>query len=75
MRLRGLEEKEGTARKKGNGGPSRRHEGCRLVLGEWRGEGRLVMKDQAVDSNMDLRGDTGSPLQVTNPLEKSSEAC
>lgn len=41
-------------------GPSRRHAGCRLMMGEWGGGGRVVMEDQTENSSMDLWGDAGS---------------
>lgn len=46
--------------KKETEGPWRRHEACKLEMGEWRGRGRVVMKDQTVDSITGLLGDTGS---------------
>lgn len=51
---------EGAVGKEETEGPSRRHEGCRLVMGEWRGWGRAVMEDQTEKSDMDLWGDAGS---------------
>lgn len=51
---------EGAVGKEETGGPSRRHEGYRLVMGEWRGRGRAVMEDQTETSGMDLWGDAGS---------------
>lgn len=50
VRVRG----EGAVGKEETEGPSRRHEGCRLVMGEWRGWGRAVMEDQTEKSDMDL---------------------
>lgn len=47
---------EGAVGKEETEGPSRRHEGCRLVMG-W---GRAVMEGQTEKSNIDLWGDAGS---------------
>lgn len=66
---------EGAVGKEESEGPSRRCEGCRLVIGVWSSRERVAMKDQAVDSNMDLRGDGAFYPHVTGSLEKSPEAC
>lgn len=51
---------EGAVGKEETEGPSRRHAGCRLVMGKWRGRGRVAIEDQTENSGMDLWGDAGS---------------